>query len=232
LDDREGNIESMPLFAKLVAEFIGTFALCYVGIAAICNDVGLIGIALAHGLTIAVFASALIPVSGGQFNPAVTIALLASGHMKPGESAAYIVAQCLAGFAGVGALLATLDPSVLAATHYGTPFFPEMVSIPGAIVMEIILTFILMFVIYGVAVGKTEPRLAGAHIGLTVTLAILAGGPITGAAMNPARQLGPAVMSGEAMLIGQIWLYWLAPIVGAVLAALLFKHCLLEENKQ
>jgi aquaporin Z len=205
----------------LAAEFVGTFALCFVGILAIANSGdSLVVSALAHGLTIAVFAYATMDISGGQFNPAVTVGLLAVGKMKPKAAMGYVITQCLA---GVGAALVVLPLVESIGVVQGTPVVDgDKVGIGGALAMEVMLTFLLVFVICGAAAYSKTPKLGALFIGLTVSMAIFAGGPFTGAAMNPARHLGPALVSGNGKLIGQVWLYWLAPVTGGVLACLAY----------
>jgi aquaporin TIP len=234
-----------------VAELVGTFALTFIGVGAIANlagfgsDVmtqfgdlatigniivgksGLVGIALAHGLTIAVMVSATAAISGGHLNPAVTIGLWTAGKIDTTNALGYIVSQVLGSFAAVGMLALTLGDSVRA-VQYGSPMLGEGVSIGSGLMTEAVLTFFLVFVIYGTAVDKRAPKVGGLFIGLTVALDILMGGPVTGAAMNPARQLAPAVYAGGAAA-SQIWLYWVGPVVGAIAAAQLWKNFLEEK---
>ncbi len=209
----------------LAAEFIGTFALIFVGVGAIAADPGLTGIALAHGLTIAVMASATAAVSGGHLNPAVTIGLLVGGKIDAGNAVGYVIAQCLGGIAAAGTLMICL-PDASAAIAGGTPALADGVSIAQGLVMEIVLTFFLVFVVWGTAVDSRAPKVGGLFIGLAVTLGILIGGPVTGAAMNPARHLGPALLGGG---MQHVWLYWVGPLIGGVLASLVYKNVLAED---
>lgn len=214
-----------------IAEFIGTFALCFVGIAAIFHlgnvPGGLVGIALAHGLTIAVMASATAAISGGHLNPAVTIGLYAARKIDAPLAGVYIIAQLVGAVTAAAILLPVLGQDAIAG---GTPALQEIngeeVGPWTGIVIEAILTFFLVFVIYGTAVDKRAPQVGGLFIGLTVALDILAGGPITGAAMNPARHFGPAVLSGSVVMKEQIWLYWIGPALGGVVAALVYRYTL------
>ena len=234
-----------------VAELIGTFALTFIGVGAIANlaglgseamtqfgdlatigniivgKSGLVGIALAHGLTIAVMVSATAAISGGHLNPAVTVGLWSAGKIDAANALGYIISQVLGSFAAIGLLALTLGDSVRA-VQYGSPMLAEGVSIGSGLILEAVLTFFLVFVIYGTAVDKRAPKLAGLFIGLTVTLDILMGGPVTGAAMNPARQMAPAIYAGGAAA-SQIWLYWVGPILGAILAAQLWRNFLEEK---
>jgi aquaporin Z len=216
-----------------VAEFVGTFALIFVGVGSIAanhisgGDSGLVGIALAHGLTIAVMASATAAVSGGHLNPAVTIGLLSAGKIEGGNAAGYIVSQCLGGIAAAALLKVCIPLQALEAVGMGTPALADGVSVSMGLVTEIILTFFLVFVVYGTAVDGRAPQVGALFIGLTVTLDILIGGPITGAAMNPARHLGPALLGGG---LQNLWLYWVGPVAGGILAALLYRNVLEQKS--
>jgi MIP family channel proteins len=229
------------LLKPCVAEFIGTFALIFVGVIAIYNNapaagVGLLGVALAHGLTIAVMVSATGGISGGHLNPAVTFGLLVGGQIDAKRAAAYWISQ-LAGATVAGVLCVFLfNAKVVAA---GTPDIPQnvgqsaqllvpIVSTEKAILLEAVLTFFLVFVVYGSAVDSRAPKIGGLAIGLTVALDILAGGPLTGAAMNPARTFGPALASGH-------WdnhiVYWIGPLLGGAMAGLIYGRFLIKDAK-
>ena len=215
----------------LVAEAIGTFALCFVGILAINADAfsgadgtaSLASIALAHGLTIAVMVAALGAISGAHFNPAVTAGFVVTGRMAPARGAQYLAAQL------GGALLASLIVGYLFGLDLvaaGTPAIAENVTAGGGTVVEVITTFFLVLVVFGTAVDPRAPRSVFPFaIGLTVALDIMATGAITGAAMNPARAFGPALVSGA---WADHWVYWVGPILGGVLAAFLQHRFLLE----
>ena len=214
---------------KLLAELIGTFAFVFIGAgaAAVVGDgVGLPGIAaiaFAHGLTIMVFAFAYGPVSGGHMNPAVTVGVLAAGAMRAGEAAGYIVSQL------VGAVLgALLLRSVLggAASGLGTPTLAHQLALgattltvtpEAGFVIEAALAFFLVTVVLSTAVAGRAGNLAPLAIGMTLTLNIIMGGALTGAAFNPARALGPMIATGN---LSNAWLYVAAPIVGALIAAI------------
>ncbi len=216
----------------LIAEFIATFALIFVGVGAIASDhitggaSGLVGIALAHGLTIAVMATATMAISGGHINPAVTIGLLATKKIDLTNAIGYIIAQCAGAIVAAIAIKQCIPALALETVNMGTPALAEGISPSAGLFIEIILTFFLMFVIFGTAVDGRAPKLGGLFIGLTVTLDIFIGGPLTGAAMNPARHLGPALLGGG---LDNLWLYWVGPIVGAVLAAVIYDKTLLAE---
>jgi aquaporin Z len=228
------NIPEVHMNMKaLVAEFIGTFTLIFVGVGAIAADfisggrLGLTGIALAHGLAIVVMISATAAISGGHLNPAVTIGALVGKKINGANAVGYVIAQCLGALAAALCLSLSVSENVLAAVRMGTPGLGRDVTIAQGLVTEIILTFFLMFVVFGTAMDARAPKLGGLFIGLTVTLDILMGGPISGAAMNPARHLGPALLSGWTE---NLWLYWIGPILGAVLASLIYTK-VFEEKK-
>jgi aquaporin Z len=217
----------------LIAEFIGTFALIFVGVGAIAANTAagdggtLVGVALAHGLTIAVMVAATAAVSGGHLNPAVTIGALAVKRIDPMNAVGYIVAQCLGAVVAAAMIKAALPDALLHGIGMGTPTLAGDISAGKGILIEAVLTFFLAFVIYGTAIdprgGDLFRATAPLFVGLTIVLDILVGGPFTGAAMNPARHLGPALMGGGGR---DILVYWIGPVSGAVLAALLYHHVL------
>ena len=219
------NMSSMNRKA-LIAEFIGTFTLIFIGVGAIAADhitggkLGLTGIALAHGLAIAVMVSATGAVSGGHLNPAVTIGLWTAQKIDTANAVGYVIAQCLGGILAAILIKAAVPAEVLTAVGMGTPAFGPGISTNMALATEIILTFFLVFVVYGTAVDARAPKCGGLFIGLAVTLDILMGGPISGAAMNPARHLGPALLGGG---LQNIWIYWVGPVLGGILAAQIYK---------
>jgi len=224
------------LSKQCVAEFIGTFALIFIGVGAIYHNLGLLAIALAHGLTIAVMVSATGAISGGHLNPAVTLGLWVGGKIDTKGLMAYWVAQ-LAGASCAAFLLlflftGQLDPSgkSLAATIVanGTPDLPAKgITLVQGIIIEAVLTFFLVFVVYGTAVDSRAPKIGGLAIGLTVALDILFGGPFTGGAMNPARTFGPALASGH--WNNQI-VYWIGPLLGGALAGLVYGRFLIRQK--
>ena len=222
-------MNSQTLLKQCVAEFIGTFALIFIGVGAIYNCPGnLLAVAFAHGLTIAVMVSATGWISGGHLNPAVTFGLLIGGQISPQRTIAYWIAQ-LAGATAAGFLIIGLagegGRGIVAA---GTPDLAGNISVIKGIVIEAVLTFFLVFVVYGTAVYMHAPKIGGLAIGLTVTMDILFGGPFTGAAMNPARTFGPALASGH-------WnnhiVYWIGPLLGGLLAGLIYGRFLIKESK-
>ena len=216
------------------AEFIGTFALVFVGSGAIMtarlsqSPAALVEIALAHGLILAVMVSALMRISG-HFNPAVTLGILATRRIDPMMAALYIVAQILGGVAAGYALKATFPDAVFTATRGGGQAIALDVTGVQAFLLEAIATFFLVFVVFGTAVDLKGPKIGGLAIGFVVAADILVIGPLTGASMNPARSFGPAVASGvyEAQL-----LYWFAPITGALVASLLYEFLFMRRGRE
>jgi MIP family channel proteins len=228
---------NQTLWKQCAAEFVGTFTLIFVGIGAIANNtptagLGLLGVALAHGLAIAVMVTATGAISGGQLNPAVTFGLLVGGQMDVKKSVAYWISQ-LSG--ATAAALLCIPLLGMHAVSGGTPDISlngsgvPVVSTVQAITIEAVLTFFLVFVVYGSAVDARAPKIGGLAIGLTVALDILFGGPLTGAAMNPARTFGPALASSH-------WnnhiVYWVGPLAGGALAGLIYGRFLIRESRQ
>jgi MIP family channel proteins len=225
----------MPSLARrLVAEALGTFALVFVGAAVVVvnggfpnSGIGLIGIALAHAVVLAVFVSATMTISGGHLNPAVTIGLLATRRIDPVSALAYIIAQLAAACAAAALVKALLPSAAVRAALLGTPVIASSVTLGQAIGIELVLTFFLMSAVFGTAVSPAAPRVAGFGIGLVLLFDILVGGPLTGAAMNPARAFGPALVAGQ--WLGHV-AYWVGPVLGALLAALLWQYVLLPKT--
>ena len=219
------------LWGPLTAEFVGGFLFIFVGAGAIIVDagtngaVGVVGVALAHGLALGVLVSALGAVSGGHFNPAVTLGVWISGRIEPMRAVMYVVAQ-LAGVLVAGLMLRLIFPeSMWGPARLGTPtlglgFGP----VPG-IAIEAILTMVLMFAVLGTALDARAPKIGGLAIGLAVGADIFLGGPVTGAAMNPARWFGPAVAGGFL----ENWYVWIiGPVIGAAIAAGIYRLVLAE----
>jgi MIP family channel proteins len=217
-----------------VAEFIGTFALVFVGSGSIIHarisnsPSGLLEVALAHGLILAVMVSALMRISG-HFNPAVTLTLLANRRIEAMMAGLYVVAQVIGAIAAGYALKGAFPAATFAATRGGGLTIALDVTAGQAFLVEAIATFFLVFVVYGTAVDLKGPRIGGLAIGFVVAADILAIGPLTGASMNPARSFGPAVASGiyEAQL-----LYLTAPIVGALVAGFLYEYLFMRSGRE
>ncbi len=210
---------------NLVAEFIGTFTLIFIGAGALAiGSANLVGVALAHGLVIVTFAYAYGHISGTHINPAVTLGLLIAGEIEFVAAIGYWIVQFLGGILGAVLLNAVLpNPGDL-----GVTILTQGVTPVQGLVIEIVLTFFLVNTIFNTAVSGKAGNFAGLAIGLTLVLAILMGGPLTRASLNPARTLGPAIASGN---YADIWLYFVGPCVGAILAALLYIGVLKDKGE-
>ena len=223
---------------RLIAEVVGTFTLIFIGAGsiiavgaiglitgafgpAILSGGGLVTIALAHGLAIAVMVSAVGHVSGGHFNPAVSIAAWVTRRLGTGATVAYVLAQLGGGVLGALALRFLLPGAVWQDVSLGTPLVNPILTDWQAIAIEAVLTFLLVWVVFATALDPEGSfnKIAGLAIGLTIAMDIMMGGPFTGAAMNPARSLGPAIVSGE---FTGWWVYFLGPVIGGTIAALLY----------
>jgi len=208
-----------------LAEFVGVFALVFVGSGSIMmaretnSSAALVGVALAHGLILAIMVTATMRISG-HLNPAVTIGFLVTRRIDGMMAGIYVVAQLLGAIAAAYALKATMPAELFAATRGGGQSISLDVTAAQAFFLELIATFFLTFVVFGTAVDPNAPKVGGFAIGLTVAADILAIGPLTGGSMNPARSLGPAVASG--VFEGQ-YVYWTGPIVGSMIAAGLYQ---------
>jgi MIP family channel proteins len=224
---------------KLLAEFVGTFALIFIGagsivaagnqITGITPGAGLVTVALAHGLAIGTMVTAVGHVSGGHFNPAVSVAAWVARRLSTIELVAYLVVQFLGGIAG--ALLLRLvvprdgwEPAALGAT-----LVSGGLSDAQAITIEAVLTFFLVWVVFATAIDPEGAftKVAGLAIGFVIAMDIMMGGPFTGGSMNPARSLGPAVAAGE---YTGLWVYFLGPVIGATLAAVAYDQVILRRR--
>jgi aquaporin TIP len=225
----------MATLRVLTAEFLGTFYLCFAGIAAIlCTTPavggggGLVAIALAHGLALSLAIHNFGGISGAHVNPAVTAGMLVTGRIKPPLAGLYVVAQLLGATVAAAICRQVFPDDAVQAAMLGIPLPAAWASTATVITVEFVLTFLLMTSVFGTAVddrGKTV-KIGGFGIGLTVAFDILAGGPVTGASMNPARSFGPALLMGH---WAWHWAYWVAPVLGACAAALLYHHVLLDK---
>jgi MIP family channel proteins len=213
------------------SEFIGTFALVFVGSGAIMvahNGGSLLEVAVAHGLVLGIMVTAFMRIAA-HFNPAVTIGFLFARRISPALAALHIVAQVIGAIVAAYALKSLFPAELYAASRGGGQSISTAVTASQAWVVEAIATFFLMTAIYGTAVDKRAPNVGGFGIGLVICFDILAFGPLTGASMNPARSLGPALVYGvfEAQII-----YITAPIVGAVVAALAYEKLVLQGERE
>ena len=219
----------VPLSRRLIAEFLGTFALIFIGCGSVIADnyarFGMMGIATAHALVLAVMITALMNISGAHFNPAVTLGLLIGKRIDGASAGAYVVAQLIGGIVGAFALRLVLPSAIVHVTTLGAPSLAPGMGFWQAVGMEAILTFFLVSAVYGTAVAKNAPKVGGFGIGLVLLFDILVGGGLTGAAMNPARALGPAVVAGS-WTAHAVW--WIGPLLGGVVAGLLWDRVLLK----
>ena len=217
----------MSTFKKMLAEFIGTCVLVVFGCgAALVSGGDMLAIAVAFGLVIVAMAYSVGNVSGCHINPAVSFGMLVAGKMKLVEFFEYIAAQFLGGIAGAGILCAFFGCE----SGLGANACASGMEQWKGVVVEIILTFVFVFAILGVTSKKEFGSVAGIVIGLTLTLVHIFGIPLTGTSVNPARSFGPAIFAGGDAL-SQIWIFILAPLVGACLAALVFR-CFAGKEKE
>jgi MIP family channel proteins len=216
----------MKDFKAILAECIGTFALVLVAVGAIHHanqqHMDLLGLALAQGLAVAAMVSALSVVSGGHLNPAVTFAALIGGKMDGARAFTYIVAQ-LAGAVAAGLVCLVIFGK--GATSHATPDLGQRVSMGVGILTEGLLTFFWVLAMFGTVFDPRAPKLGGIAVGFAVAIGVLFGGPITGAAMNPARAVGPGLVSGH---LTNHLVYWIGPMLGAAVAGLLCGRLLME----
>lgn len=213
----------------VAAEFVGTFVFLFVGCGSVVVDAargglyGVGGIAIAHGLGLAIGVTMTMAISGGHLNPAVTFAIWAAGRIDLRRATLYVVAQLAAGILAV-LLIRALFPGAGATTSLGVPRITQDMTLTSAVFVEAILTFFLVSAVFGTGVSGHAPRVGGFAIGLTLVPAIFVGGPLTGAALNPARAFGPALVSMD--WHGHL-AYWIGPLLGAALAAVVWAKLLL-----
>lgn len=217
--------------SQFVAELIGTFALIFIGAGSVATQgwsngaVSLVGIALAHGFVICAMIYAFGHISGTHINPAVTVSMMVTRKIEIGQGISYIVAQ-LIGATLAGFALGVIFPDK--PNWLGTTDLSSGISSGTGVMIEAILTFFLVTVIFGAAVDDRSAKgFAGIAIGLTIAMDIFMGGPLTGASMNPARTFGPAVASGH---FDNHIVYWVGPLLGGVAAGLLHQSLLRKES--
>ena len=219
---------------KYAAELIGTMALVLIGCgsAVIAGQfIGFVGIAFAFGLTVLAMVYAIGNISGCHINPAITVAMLVAGKIKGKDAFYYIIAQCLGAIIGAGILWAiasgipnfSLAVSGLGQNGYGADHSPAGYSLIACFIAEAVLTALFLFVIFGSTHRDAPKGFAGVSIGFSLVLIHLVGIPITGTSVNPARSLGPALFVGGDAL-AQLWLFIVAPVIGAVIAAVIWRY--------
>lgn len=237
-------MQSTPnLGQKAVAELGGTFLFVFVGagsavtlgyLASTGSSANLLVVALANGLGLAIGITATMSISGGHLNPAVTIGILVARKISVTHAIVYIISQVI-GATIAGLLLTTVLPTSignLAGVSWGAPLIAK-ISVGQGIVLEAIMTFLLVFTVFGTAVDPRAPKVGGFAIGLIVAIDVLVGGPFTGAAMNPARAIGPeiagAYLTGSAAFTNW-YVWWIGPIIGGIIAALLYAYVLMKST--
>ena len=217
---------------NLIVEFIGTFALIFIGAGAVAMDKGgLIGAALAHGFVVITFIYLYGHISGTHINPAVTLGFLIAGEIKFVVAIGYWIVQFLGGILGAVLLNIVLpNPGDLGVTILTTEANGGAFTVTAmqGLTVEIILTFFLVNTIFSAAMSGKAQNFTGLIIGFTLIFCILMGGPLTRASLNPARTLGPAIVSGN---YADIWLYFVGPLVGTILAALLYIGVLKDKGE-
>lgn len=232
----------MALTKKLGAEFIGTFWLvlggCGSAVLAVTSPdvgIGLLGVSLAFGLTVLTMAYAIGHISGCHLNPAVSIGIWSAGRFPVAELGPYIAAQVLGGLAGAGILYviatgqAGFDVTAGFASNGYAEHSPGGYSLTAALITEIVMTFMFLIIILGATDKRAPSGFAPIAIGLAVTLICLISGPVTNASFNPARSTGVAMFQGD-WAISQLWLFWFAPILGAILAGVVYRWFATGEN--
>lgn len=214
-----------------VAEFVGTFLFVLIGagsvVANVSGPAGAVGIALAHGVGLAVLVTIMMPISGGHLNPAVSVALWIGGQIDLKTLWRYVLAQLLGAVLAALLLKALAPASLVRITSLGTPQMSGAMGLWSGMALEALFTFFLVSAVFGTCVNPQAQRVGGFAIGLTVLTVALGGGNLTGAVMNPARAFGPALISGAWHTQG---VFWIGPLVGGALAALLWKYLLLPRN--
>lgn len=223
---------------KIIAELIGTFCLVLFGCGAAVmagiattgpEGLGLLGISFAFGLAVVVMAYVIGPISGCHINPAITISMLVAGKMNMKDTLAYIIAQVIGAILAAGVIYIiqsgmpgfAMGEWALGANGWGPGYLGEY-NTASAFITEAVMTFLFLFVIFAVTSKNGNPNMAGLAIGLSLTLIHMVAIPITGTSVNPARSIGPAVFAGGAAL-SQLWLFIVAPIVGGIVAAIVWK---------
>lgn len=223
---------------KYAAEFLGTFALIFIGAGSVCADhyltmagaqgFGLLGIAIAFGFVVVAVVYSLGYISGAHINPAVTISMIFTGRMEAGIGCKYVISQ-LFGAAVGGYMLKFLFPEAMA-VQFGSCALGAGVTVKQAMLMEAVVTFLLVFVVYATVVDRrATPSFAGLAIGLVVLFGVMVGGPISGGSMNPARVFGPALASGS---FANHIVWWVGPIAGAVLAGFTYEKLIATGRKR
>jgi aquaporin Z len=226
----------MPsLLRRSLAEAVGTFMFVFIGAGSVIMKAapgagyGLLGIAWAHAIALAVVVTCTLAISGGPINPAVSIGLLGGRRISGATAGAYIVAQLIGAVIAALFLEWLLPAAATRNTLLGTPTLGSNVQLGQAIALEAVLTFFLVSAVYGTCVNAEAPKVGGFAIGLVLLFDILVGGTLTGAVMNPARAFGPALVAGE-WVAHIVW--WAGPILGGIVAGLLWEYAILPPRER
>ncbi len=221
---------------KFFAELFGTFVLVFIGAGSAViagGDIGVLGISFAFGIAVMSMVYAIGPISGCHINPAITVSMLAVGKISLKDSAVYILAQIIGGILGAGVLYLIASgksgfdvSNGLGQNGFGAGYLGEY-SMQAAFIAEVVLTAIFLLVIFGATSDKANTKFAGIAIGFALTMIHLVGIQITGTSVNPARSIGPAIFVGGTA-ISQLWLFIVAPIVGGLLGAVIWKMLIKE----
>lgn len=215
------------IMQKAVVEAVGTFLLVFLGIGSIIAAnvsqaaLPLLSIALAHGLALALAITLALGISGGHINPAVTVAMWVTKRIKSLDAAVYIVAQVIGAAIGTAVLILALPAQAAPLIAAGAPSLAGGINAVQGISIEALITFVLVIAVFATIVDRNAPKLGGFGVGLALTVGILFAGPLTGGAANPARALGPELVLQN---FSNWYVYWIGPIVGAVIAALLYDY--------
>lgn len=234
------RVEEQNLGQRMGAEFIGMFTYVFIGAGSVAvlsrflpANIGIIGIALAQGITLGIMITALGRVSGGHFNPAVTVGVWVTGRIDAARAAVYILMQLVAAVAAAGLLRLLIPKIIWGPSELGTPSISQPLKTAGfgagrGLLLEAILTFFLVFVVFATAIDERGAwkQIAGFGIGLIIGTDILIGGLLTGAAMNPARWFGPALVTGTWT---DWWVWVLGPLAGGVIAAVVYQAVFMRE---
>ncbi len=221
---------------RMLAESLGVFFLVLIGTGGIISTsfIGqgsgvpaLIVIALAHGVALALAVTAAMAISGGHINPSVTIGMLVAKRIKLGEAALYIIAQVIGAVVAILILMAVLPSGIGAAVHWGVPSLAPQISVAQGIGIEAVITFFLVLAVFMTAVNPKAPKIGGLGVGAALTIGILFAGPFTGAAANPSVALGPEIAT---LNFTNWYVYWIGPVLGAVIAALICEYLILRRQ--
>jgi MIP family channel proteins len=223
---------------KAAAELVGTFLFVFVGAGSVvtaqfvfdgtADAPTLLIVALANGLGLAVAISATMGTSGGHINPAVTLGLLVARRISLRDSIVYIISQIIGATIASLLLVGTLPSNAGKTASWGAPLLGSGIGVGTGIALELVMTFFLVFTVFGTIVDPNSPKIGGFGVGIIVAMDVLTGGPFTGAAMNPARAIGPEIAQ---LAFANWYVWWVGPIIGGVLAAVVYEYVILRGRK-